>query len=393
MNLSTWQKEFEPFGIYDDEVAQEISKLINNKNFFCETIKEEYREEYKKLLLESLPPTINEISFAASGSEALEHAIVIAQKITKKKYTIAFTGCYHGSSMKMLAFSYPEYSNNTMDENEFIEVCQPHCYRCILNKKDCNNKVCIEKIKNIIEFYKNDVAAILVDPSFGNIVSSPPISFFSKLRDLCTNYKIQLIFDETRTAIGRCGSLFAFNKLKITPDIIVMNKSLACGAPLALTLYNDSTFSSKDKIEMIIRETTFSGNLLTLGISSIVLDNYKKRFNEDKLNKNAQLFKNKLSKLKKYTIIGDIRSFGFIFAIEFVDKNNDYNKSAALLILGKLHREYGISIMPPTYKSVVMLLPYLNISENDMDYVVESFEKVINSTFERKRGYQNGKNK
>jgi 4-aminobutyrate aminotransferase/(S)-3-amino-2-methylpropionate transaminase len=376
INLSTWQKEFDPFGPYDEEVAEEISRLFKDRNYFINQDTRKIRGEYKEFILSKLPNKYNEISYAVSGSEALEHAIIISRKITGKKKILVFNGCYNGSSMQLLPISYPEFDDTNNDS--YLRIDPPYCYRCDYRKQCVGDSLpCIQRIEEIVQLCRDSLSGIFVDPSFGNILLSPPKVFFVALRNLCNNYGIQLIFDETRTAFGRKGCLFSFTTLPIYPDILVLNKSLACGIPLALTIYQKDRLDARDIIEMQIRETTFSGNMITLGISRIAIQHFQKCFNQDLYNQKVESILNGLTQLLKYPIIGDIRNFGMMFAIEVIGPRKEYDRLNSLSILRQLYVKHQIIIHPPNYKSIILLYPMLTITLDDISYIISSFDKVI----------------
>lgn len=373
INLSSWQKEFDPFGKYDLDISRDISNLLFNRDFFVTTKIMDVRKHYKSLILSQLPNIYNEITYATSGSEALEHAIVISWKKSGRTKILVFRGCYHGSSINMLPISYPEYGRNDL----YIYCDPPYCFRCHNICERTNSLSCLMKVENTIVQHEQELAGILIDPSFGNILLNENTLFFKGIQKLCKKYALCLIFDETRTSFGRKGSLFSFTSLKILPDIIVMNKSLACGVPLGLTIYNDTDISNADKNEIIIRETTFAGNRLSLGVATIVLNHFLMRYDVDNYNKIFNYMKEKLNLLKRYSKVGDVRNFGNIYAIEIVGKNNEYDKIAALFILNKLNKNYNIEINPPNYKSVILIYPMPNISIFEIDHIYNSFCNVL----------------
>lgn len=367
-NLVTWVK---PFGDKDTGYKDELIKLIKNDTIFCDNMLE-IRQPFENEYLKYLPVTLNTICYGVSGSEAIEHALLIAEYLTGKKKFLYFTGCYHGSSICLLNVSYSTEKKEPF-YYEFSEIDPPYCYRC--NKGYCNNYSCLdETFRNISD--DNDFAGIIVDPSFGNILLDMDRNYFKELKSLCQKNNLLLIFDEIRSGMARMGSLFAFEKYDIVPDILCISKAIACGLPLSLTIYNgrDLSISVKQKLHYKM-ETTFAGMELSLKMAKYTIQRISQETNL--LQEKAEYFKKRLRELLKYDVIGDIRSTGMIFAIEFVNpKNNEYSTLIALKFVNNV-RKYDVLINSPAYGSILLLHPFLTITTEEIDEVVEIFERCL----------------
>ena len=118
----------------------------------------------------------------------------------------------------------------------------PNSYRCPI--KHCRDKCDMTCLDVGFGLYDSQTvgapAAVMVEPiqsSAGIIV--PPEGYFVKLKALCDERGLLVIFDEAQTGLGRLGSHFAFEQLGIVPDILTLSKTLGNGVPMAATVTSD----------------------------------------------------------------------------------------------------------------------------------------------------------
>ena len=112
--------------------------------------------------------------------------------------------------------------------------------------------------------------AVMIEPvqGEGGIVAPSP-EYFQALRAFCDRHRLLLIFDEIQTGMGRCGTLFAYEQLGMTPDIMTLAKGLGAGVPIGAMLAADPIASVLDKGS---HGSTFGGNALTCAVGLAVCD-------------------------------------------------------------------------------------------------------------------------
>lgn len=368
INLSTWVN---PFGYNDVESKNLLSQLIRNDNALSidNAMKQEFEKQYKKFL----PKKLNAFMYGISGTQSIEFAIRIAKKITLKNKFLHYKGCYHGNSISLL----PTIFHGDCDTSDctFKEISPPYCYRCA-NK--CNEEFnCIKKVFDDIGI-ENDFAGIIVDPAFGNIVCNPGVEYFDVLKKECEKRNIQLIFDEIRVGMGRTGHNFAFETLNVVPDILCISKALAGGIPLSLTIYDSNKISYNEIVNNNFHiDSTFAGLSIGLEMAKYTIERLNRQLNTHGL-ESIQYFKDRLETLKEYDCIGDIRSFGMIYAVEFINpKNGDYSVARAQKFIKKCIQK-GIKTNGVRYESILLIHPYLNITKNEVDEVLSIFHESLN---------------
>ncbi len=197
--------------------------------------------EYAKLLTSLLPPSLNTVFFTNSGSEAIDATIKLSRRFTGKKKVIAFKNAYHGSTFG--AWTLASHS----DIVKGMEPLLSEVYHAEFND--------IESVERLMD---GDVASVIVEPVQGEagVVPAKP-EFLMQLRRLCDEQGVLLVFDEVQTGFGRSGSLFAFEKYEVVPDVLVLAKALGGGFPLG-------AFISSRKIMSVLMDPPF-GHITTYG--------------------------------------------------------------------------------------------------------------------------------
>ena len=171
--------------------------------------------------------------FFSSGAEAVENAIKIARAATNRSGVIAFSGAFHGRTMMGCALTgkvVPYKVGFGPFPAEIYHVPFP---------TELHGVSVEDALHAIQTLFKADVdpmrvAAIIIEPiqGEGGFYVTPP-ALMNALRTLCDEHGILLIFDEVQTGFGRTGKLFAAEHFNVTPDIMVMAKSLAGGMTLS----------------------------------------------------------------------------------------------------------------------------------------------------------------
>ena len=255
--------------------------------------------------------------FFSSGAEAVENAIKIARAATNRSGVIAFSGAFHGRTMMGCALTgkvvpykvgfgpFPAEIYHVPFPTELHGVSVEDALHAIqtLFKADVD---------------PNRVAAIIIEPiqGEGGFYVTPP-ALMNALRNLCDEHGILLIFDEVQTGFGRTGKLFAAEHFKVTPDIMVMAKSLAGGMTLSAVCGKAEIMDGPAPGGL---GGTYAGNPLAIAAAHAVIDIIE----EEQLVARANVLGAKLtSRLKAMQVntpaLKEIRGLGSMIAAEFFD--------------------------------------------------------------------------
>jgi 2,2-dialkylglycine decarboxylase (pyruvate) len=190
-----------------------------------------------------LPAGLQKMMFMSTGSESNEAALRIAKLKTGGFEVLALTGSWHGITAGASSSSYNGgRSGYGPPSVGTLSIPGPNSYRCPI--KHCRDKCDMTCLDVGFGLYDSQSvgapAAVIVEPiqsSAGIIV--PPDGYFTKLKALCDERGLLLIFDEAQTGLGRLGSNFAFEQLGVVPDILTLSKTLGNGVPMAATVTSD----------------------------------------------------------------------------------------------------------------------------------------------------------
>ncbi|MCG8564845.1 MAG: adenosylmethionine--8-amino-7-oxononanoate transaminase, partial [Desulfobacterales bacterium] len=231
-------------------------------------------------LLEILPPGLDRIFYADSGSVAVEVALKMAIQYwqgmgaPEKNGLITLRGGYHGDTFGAMGVCDPENGMHT----HFRSILPRHCFA---PRPDCRfdtpfDPQSLEPVTALVEERHHQLAALVVEPivqGAGGMWFYHP-QYLAGLRQLCDQYDILLICDEIATGFGRTGKMFASQWADIVPDILCMGKALTGGyLSLAATV---ATSRVADGISrgggVLMHGPTFMGNPLACAVAQQSLE-------------------------------------------------------------------------------------------------------------------------
>lgn len=329
------------------------------------------------------PSGLGMFFFSNSGAEAVEGAIKLTRYTTGRQAIIAFTGAFHGRSFGALSLttSAVKYRKGYGPFLPSIyHAPYPYCYRCPVgkNRDDCSLD-CFLYLKNILLkhiIHPDEIAAFIIEPVQGEggyIV--PPAEYLKEIRELSLRHGILLILDEVQTGIGRTGKWFGLEHFGITPDIMTIAKGVASGFPLSAVI---STKEIMGKWQPGAHGTTFGGNPVSCAAAVATI----KTIDKDGLLKKAESISQKAIKYLKemksrYSVIGDVRGFGYMIGIEFVRDGKEPDPEAVKnVIKGCLDRGL-ILIECGGEKNVIRFIPPLIITQEEMNRGLGILEEVV----------------
>lgn len=196
-----------------------------------------------KKLTGLLPGHLNCTYFTNSGAEAVDGALKLSRRYTRRKEIVAFKNSYHGSTMGPLSLMSDEY---------FTAPFKP----LLADVKFLNfNNFCeLEKITTqtacvVTEVIKSEEGYLL-----------PSENFLDALKERCTETGTLLVFDESQTGMGRTGKMFGFENYHVAPDILVLSKALGGGMPLGAFISSKEIMHSLSDNPVLGHITTFGGH-------------------------------------------------------------------------------------------------------------------------------------
>lgn len=204
-----------------------------------------------------------------SGAEAAENALKIVRGATGRTAVIAFDGAFHGRTLATL-----NLNGKVAPYKQKVGVLPGPVFHVPYPSKD-NGVTCAEALKALdrlfsVEIDVDDVACFIVEPVQGEAgFLALDVEFAQALRRFCDEKGILLIADEIQSGFGRTGERFAFSRLGIEPDLILLGKSIAGGVPLGAVVGRRSLLDILPKGGL---GGTYSGNPIACAAALATLD-------------------------------------------------------------------------------------------------------------------------
>jgi acetylornithine/succinyldiaminopimelate/putrescine aminotransferase len=247
-------------------------------------------------LVAQLPPSLNNVYFTNSGSEAIEGAMKLAKRFSRRSEIISCFNAYHGSSQGALSVSGSELFKRA--------------YRPLLpgiRQIRFNESADLEQITR-------QTAAVLIETVQGEAgIRVADLSYLQALRERCNQTGALLILDEIQAGFGRTGSLFAFEPYGIVPDVLVCAKGMGGGMPIGAFIASQELMSVFKENPILGHITTFGGHPVSCAASLATLEVILEENLLAKVAAKEALFR----ELLVHPAIRTIRSKGLMMAVEF----------------------------------------------------------------------------
>lgn len=335
-----------------------------------------------------ISPGMDKVFYSDDGSTAMEIAVKMALQywqnmgIKNKSKIVSLKNGYHGDTTGAMSLGYVPLFFSRFKKILFpvIRAPTPEKYRMPAGFTfEEYQKFCIEKIENIFS-KNNDIAAFFMESGAqvaGGVVIYPT-GFQSKISKLCKKYNILFVLDEIATGFGRLGSLIEYQTQNSRPDIVSYGKMLTGGyLPLAATLTSKGIYESflgrYDEMKHFLHGHTFTGNPIACATAITNLELYEKNKLISEVQKRSKQFESRISEINELNRVGDVRHRGMLMGIELVsNKKKKISIKPEKLVYKKIFDEAKKhKIYLRTLGNIVMLVPPLAISKNELDFLLD----------------------
>ena len=323
-------------------ISEQAAELLHVSNLYWI----EPQVKLAKLLVEN--SCCDKVFFANSGAEANEGAIKLARKYAKEHYgedkfeIITMNKSFHGRTLATLAAT-----GQSKFHQDFKPLPAGFKY------------VPFNDFKALEDAIGPHTCAVMMEPiqGEGGVYAAEP-DYLTKVRRLCDDRNLLLIFDEVQSGIGRSGELFAYQLYGVEPDIMTLAKGLGGGVPIG-------AFLAKEQVAAALKPgdhgSTFGGNPLATAAATAVLETILADGFLAGVKEIAGYFATKLEELAaKYPVVKEVRGKGLLLGMEL-------DVAAAGVVNGC--REKGLLINGVAGKGL-RFLPPLIITEADVDEAV-----------------------
>ena len=312
-----------------------------------------------------------------SGAEAVENAVKIARKATRKNGIVVFDHAYHGRTNLTFTMNFKSapYGNGfgpTAPSIQHVPMSYPY--------RDPQGMTGVEAAQRSITYIEKrvgveDLAAIVIEPIQGEggfIV--PAEGFLKTLSDWAHANGVIVIADEVQAGIARTGKWFASEHFEgWEPDLFTIAKGIAGGMPISAVTGRAEIMDASHPGGL---GGTFGGNPVAAAAAVSVLKEIEAGGGIERAQEVGKLLGDRLNVLKaKYPVIGDVRGHGAMMALEFVEPGTlNPNKDAVDKLVKHCHSNGVLILNAGTYYNVIRFLPPLAISDALLNEALDVLE-------------------
>lgn len=315
------------------------------------------KADLARRLAELAPGDLTYSMFGASGGEAVDFALKLARGSTGRPKIISAWKGYHGHT----GFALSAIGRETYQEP----------FRPLMPEFE---KVPFGDIDALAAAIDEQTAAVILEPIQGEGgINVPPPGYLQQVRALCDRHGALLVLDEIQTGLGRTGRLFACEHEAVTPDIMVLGKSLGGGLyPITAALF---TASLADFLvtRAFIHLSTFGGADLGCAVALAALDEITGQDLPGRAAAMGERFLRGFADLKARhpAVLQEFRGRGLMLGLQFADQSHGPRLSYELAQRGV------VAIYTGNDPSVMRIQPALVISPDEVDEVLIALDGAM----------------
>jgi acetylornithine/N-succinyldiaminopimelate aminotransferase len=342
-----------------EAVTRQIQKLHHVSNLYY--IPEQ--GELAKWLIEH--SCADRVFFCNSGAEANEAAIKLARKYAhtvleiEKPIILTANASFHGRTLATVT------ATGQAKYQKYFDPLVPGFH--YVNYNDIN---AVEAAISELDEGDYRVAAILIEPLQGEGGVRPgDIAYFKKLRQICDEIGILLIFDEVQVGMGRSGKLWGYEHLGVEPDIFTSAKGLGGGIPIGAMMSKKFC----DVFQPGEHASTFGGNPFVCGVALSVCQTLERENILQNVEERGEQLRTGLKAIaSKYPDqIAEVRGWGLINGLELQASTQ---LTAADIV--KVAIDEGVLLVPAGPK-VVRFVPPLIVTEAEVNTALQAVDKAL----------------
>ncbi len=346
------------------------------------------------------------VFFSDDGSTAMEAALKMVYQArvqrgeTERTVFISLASAYHGDTVGAMSAGHSPIFHAAYKPLLFAtrEVMSPACYRCPYNQAEpvqgtearlsrkCKWE-CMGELTKALDDLGDSASALVLEPlvqGAAGMRMHPP-GYLEKAAAACRERGVWLVLDEVMTGFGRTGTMFAFEREQVKPDLVALAKGLTGGyLPVAATLASPEIFEAflgdYGELKTFFHGHSYTGNALGCAAA---LANLKIFETEKTLERNKTLeqhFATGAAKFWEHPHVGDVRQEGLICAVEIVQ---DFANRKAFPFTDRIGhriceaaRAHGLLTRP--IGDVLVLMPPYCTTEAQLEQMVEALWRGLN---------------
>jgi beta-alanine--pyruvate transaminase len=380
-----------PLGHARPEIAEAVKQQLLQTDFVAPFgLAHPASFELASKITRITPDEINHVFFTNSGSESIDTALKMVMAYHRAKgegqrtRMVSRERAYHGVNIGGTSLSGMVRNRETFSSLMPNVVCMRHTWSSdelfVKGQPETGAELADDLARMIETYGASTIAACFVEPVAGSTgCLVPPKGYLERLRKICTENGILLVFDEVITGFGRLGHAFASQAFGVTPDIMTMAKALTNGCqPMGAVavkdeIYETITNAAPENAVEFFHGYTYSAHPAACAAGNAVMDIYENEAMFEKAATLSGMFQDAVHELKDIPIVKDIRSYGLLAAVEI---GKDGVNSGALggeaqkrMFWNGLHIKFT--------GDAGIIAPAFVMSESDIDDLVGKFRRTL----------------
>ncbi len=338
------------FGHSNNAIREAIKRQLDEIYITHTSVYSPARARFLGELMKVTPTGLNMAYISNSGAEAIEAALKIAVKSTKRKKIISMEKAYHGKTMGALSITHSakyrkSFENMLIPGVEFVKFGD---YEGVL-----------ELLK------KEDVAAVFMEPIQGEGgINLPDPQFLASVREATSSYGTLLVMDEIQSGLGRTGKMWAHENWGIAPDVMTIGKGIGGGIPMGVTVGKKEFVEA---LEIGEQSSTTGGNPLSCAAGEVVI----RELRNGMMRQAGEMGKYVLQRMREETdshrLVSQSRGIGMMLAMEL-------RVRFVPVLMDMINR--GLITLYSGINTIRMLPPY-TVSREEVDRAIDIMKAAL----------------
>ena len=356
-------------------VVAAVQEALGSLPFSPRRFANRYATELAERLASLAPDPLGKVLFAPGGTLAIGMALKLARVATGRHKTISLWDSFHGASLDAIGLGgeavFRKGIGPLLPGAEHAPPPDPR--DCRFGCAGTCNLRCAEYIAYMLD-KEEDVAAVVVETVRCTDVQIPPGNYYRLLREACDRHGTLLILDEVPIALGRTGTMFAFQHYDVVPDMVVIGKGLGGAVfPLAaLIARRDLDVAGDRALGHYTHEKSPVGCAAGIATLEVIAD-------ERLCERSVSLGRHAMERMRRlqhrHRLVREVRGLGLLLGIELARQDGTPAREEAEHVMYEcLSRGLSFKV---GQGNVLTLSPPLVIAEADLDVAFDILDEAL----------------
>lgn len=352
--------------------------------------------ELSEILVGLTPEGLNRVFYGSSGSDANDSIVRMVRHFWNlqgkpgKKTIISREYAYHGSTMASASLGgmAAMHAQADLPLPGFVHIMPPYWYGLggDLSPAEFGRKAAAALEQRILDLGPDNVAAFIGEPIQGaGGVLIPPETYWPEIQRICRQYDILLIADEVICGFGRTGHWFGSDHFEIKPDFMTLAKGITSGyLPLSAVMVGDRVAETLiEKGGEFTHGYTYSGHPVACAVA---IENIRILKEEGLIERvrteTGPYLAERLQELSDHPLVGEVRSVGFVGAIELVKDKEKRTFFDPIGEVGTICRDhcFEIGIIMRAVRDTMVISPPLIWERAQIDEFFDLAREALDRT-------------